>query len=752
MKINRTVVLFFLLALPLYPLDLLFGFEGTTELWQNGVDKQRISSSCGYSYTGKSSLMVDIEDTKTAWVRYPHTFDLHNYKSLSFTVYLPEGNLMDALFKCYIKDGEWNWFETDVFQIAYGEEKEVRLDISPASFQWNPVGHFRGWDGYVKQEINELGIIFFFPHTHTGVFYIDAIRFTEGKGVEKKNSLYNFRVNSDRIKRFERFEVRFNLSSIPSDPFSTDELSVTGLFTSPSGRRISIPAFFYQGYLRYQGPDGENLVSYGTGCWKIRFTPEEEGTYRYSIAVNEKGTISEFAEDTFFVEGSKRKGFLNWDKDDPYYISFRSGEFFYPIGHTLRSPDDVRSPYPYEFTPEKNMGTFAYERYFKRMLENGENYARIWMSAWWAGIEWSPAYAPHYKGPGRYSMENAWRMDLMLEAAEKYGIYIDLTLINHGQFSINPDAEWWDNPYNVINGGMLKTPDEFFINEEAIAYFKKRFDYIVSRWGYSTAIAFWELWNEIDLTGYYDTMKIKNWHEKVVPYICKTDPFRHMVTTHYCRRETDPLIWSLPQIEMITGNSYSAEMVSSLEEFFAKRKPFEKPLMVNEYGVGKNRELLENNLHAGIWASSVTPMTGTALFWWWPFIDHYDLYFHYRALSEFWKGEERRRKGLQVACASCESLLREVSVTGMQNTEEGFFWIFRERLFNTKKPVASVTDKISGLLKLKNFVPGTYSVEFWDTYKGRILESLQTVFGESKQEVKTPEFLNDIAVKVRKIR
>jgi hypothetical protein len=752
MKPNRTFILFFLFALPLFPSSIFFDFEKTVGLWQSGVDNQEITLSDRYSFTGKFSLKIDLKDTKVAWIKYPHILNLHNYDRLSFTVYLPDGNLSESLFKFYIKDEEWNWFETDLLHITCGEEKEVTLDISAESFQWHPVGHFRGWNSYVKQGIKEIGVIFFLPHTDTGFVYIDSIRLTGQKDIDRQPCLYNFHVNSNRVKKFEKFEVRFDISPVPTDPFDTDELTIKGYFTSPSGRTVIIPAFFFQDYLRYLDSDGEKLIPYGTNCWKLRFTPEEAGTYKYNITVNYNGNVSEFPADTFFVENNSTGGFLGWDKHDPFYMSFRSGEFFYPIGHTLRSPDDTRSPYPYEFVPPRNMGTFAYDNYFKRMSENGENYARVWMSAWWAGLEWTPSYAPHYKGLGRYSMENAWRLDYIIDAAERYGIYLDLTIINHGQFSVNPDAEWWDNPYNIINGGMLETPDEFFINDTAADYFKKRLDYIVSRWGYSTAVAFWELWNEIDLTGYYDTLKVKKWHEKVVPYLSKIDPYGHLITTHYCRRETDPLIWALPQIEMIVGNSYSTEMVSSIEQFFIKRKPFEKPLMVNEYGVGKDRKLLENNLHAGIWASSMTPMTGTALFWWWPFIDYYDIYFHYRALSEFWRVEDRRGKDFQIAGAVCESSSGELSITGIQNTEEGFFWVYNKKLFNTRKPVTSVLNKNTSLLKFNDFIPGTYSVEFWDTYNGKVIGKTRVLFKENKQEIETPEFLNDIAVKIKRVQ
>ena len=267
---------------------------------------------------------------------------------------------------------------------------------------------------------------------------------------------------------FGRFEISFKSSYIPINPFNPKEFRVVAKFVSPTGKTFEVPAFYYHNYLRYLDVDGENLAPYGTEEWKIRFSPQEAGRYFYTLGIYVNDSIiSELNGGDFLVTKSKDKGFIRLDKKDPLYLSFQNGTFFYPIGHTLRSTDDLRSPYRYEFSPPKNMGTFAYDQYFKKMSDNGENYARVWMSAWWAGIEWSPFYSPHYRGLGRYSVENAWRLDYLLESANKNNIYIDLTLINHGQFG-RPDAEWRDNPYNAINGGIHENANEFYTDKKAI--------------------------------------------------------------------------------------------------------------------------------------------------------------------------------------------------------------------------------------------------------------------------------------------
>ncbi|HNS31948.1 MAG TPA: DUF5060 domain-containing protein [bacterium] len=745
-NIKKAAILFFLCSSCFS--QILFDFENNVENWQSKIERQQLHYSGEHASSGSGSLKVSVNGSETAWIAYPHALNFSDCQFLKFNVFLPDRRLSEVSFKCYIKDSEWNWFETGLFRIRGGEKQEISINISHTSHEWKPLNHLKNWDSYVARDISEFGIMLFFQQEYTGSFYVDSFELIKPRFPEKNIYLYNFEA-SEKAKTFEKYEISFSSSYIPSNPFDNREFSVTASFTSPSRKVSEIPAFYYHNYIRHLESDGENLFPYGTEGWKIRFTPQEKGRHTYKINIYRDGSkTAELEGGDFFAESSGKKGFIRWDKKDPMYMSFQNGTFFYPIGHTLRSNDDIRSPYRYEFTPPENMGTFAYDGYFRKMHENGENYARIWMSAWWAGIEWNPFYAPHYKGLGKYSVENAWRLDYILEAADKHDIYVDLTLINHGQFG-RPDAEWRDNPYNVMNGGMLKTADEFFTNQSAMEYFQRRLDYIVSRWAYSKNITFWELWNEVDLTLNYNTQNVKKWHQVMHPYIRSIDPYKHLISTHYCRRDADPVVWAIPEIEMIVGNSYNAEMVKFVLDFYMKRKPFEKPMLINEYGVGKNRRLLENNLHAGIWSSSMTPMTGSALFWWWPFIDHFELYFHYKALSRFWKGEDRRGKNFQLTDAKVESENNDIGIIGIQNNSEGFFWLYAEKLFNDKKPAESTTNK-SCRLKLHSFNPGNYSLEAWDTYKGEIVFRKELSLSEQSKETDIPEFLNDIALKVRK--
>ena len=54
------------------------------------------------------------------------------------------------------------------------------------------------------------------------------------------------------------------------------------------------------------------------------------------------------------------------------------------------------------------------------------------------------------------------------------------------------ENRWLVNPYNKINGGPCSDGSELFTNALAKEYFKKKYKYIVSRYGFSSHIAAWE--------------------------------------------------------------------------------------------------------------------------------------------------------------------------------------------------------------------------------------------------------------------
>ncbi|MGB9677284.1 MAG: hypothetical protein ACPLZ9_01580, partial [Candidatus Ratteibacteria bacterium] len=365
----------------------------------------------------------------------------------------------------------------------------------------------------------------------------------------------------------------------------------------------------------------------------------------------------------FTVEQIDTKNkFIRVSNIDNRFFSYKTGEFFYPLGFNIRSPTDER----YAKLMRKNInpdnGTFYYENIFKKMRENGINFTEVWMCPWFSALEWKEN-RPGYRGVAYYNLRNAWKMDKVIEFAEINNIYVQLVIINHGQLSTWCDQEWQDNPYNIKNGGFLKSPDEFFTDERAKKLTKNKLRYIVARWGYSPNIFSWEILNEINLVGashnFYFRDEITNWYKEMKDYLKEIDPFCHMVTAHYTILVNNKILSDI--IDYTITNGYYDFTRSNLPTFFRSiynfNSIFNKPTFISEYGGtpnGSSFENLKRDIIMGLWFSFHLPFAGTPLFWWHRFIDEFNLYYIYKIFSEYIKGVDRLKIPLDLETVNIE--------------------------------------------------------------------------------------------------
>lgn len=147
---------------------------------------------------------------------------------------------------------------------------------------------------------------------------------------------------------------------------------------------------------------------------------------------------------------------------------------------------------------------------------------RILMHPETATLEWTPYYDdfgvwPYYSGlVGRYNMASAWKLDYLVDLAHLRGLRIVLCFETTRPFQEIPSREgldWRSNPYNAANGGPLTSPEQFFSNNEAEDYYKRKLRYIIARWGYSSDVLAWQLFNEIDwliLAEHYGATDVEN--------------------------------------------------------------------------------------------------------------------------------------------------------------------------------------------------------------------------------------------------
>ncbi len=533
--------------------------------------------------------------------------------------------------------------------------------------------------------------------------------------------------NSGTIGQYEKFELTFTLSRTYTNPFDVAEVDIRVKFTEPGGSERTVPAFYYMEYDAAPG-DPEQYVNGRNPCWKARFSPTLTGVHSYQIIVADHlGTETIAGSSTFACTAkAANKGFIRLDTDDPYLLRRSTGEQYFPIGHNVG-------------WAANNTGLAWWTRHFDGCARGGVTWARIWMTHFYVGqnIEWSTTDGSYFHGVGRYSTEIAWKLDRIVEAAEQRGIAIQLTLQHHGQFSSSTNSNWDRNPYNAANaaqdGGWLNSAADFFTDAEARRLTRNKYRYIVARWGYSTAIHSWELWNEVQYTDGWasNASSVVAWHGEMSQYLHDVDAFGHLVTTSADQSGFNA-IWALPAINLVEVHSYTSNILGSMQSAVEKLHTNYKPVLTAEYGLvagGAVPEIDYNSrpepyrtqlrqglhFHNGMWAAFHL-RNGGHLWWWDTYIEALDLFGMYKPLADYAAGEDLGKRKLSAA-------VFELNMSGSA----------KELIFQPNTPGIS------------DFGAGSQQTTFTVDTSGRIQEFWkQTVYlhGSSKAQWRSDPILN----------
>ncbi len=484
--------------------------------------------------------------------------------------------------------------------------------------------------------------------------------------------------NSGTIGQYEKFELTFTLSETYSNPFDTYIVDIMVTVTKPDGNSVEVPAFFYQEYDETAGGD---FINGRDPCWKMRFAPSQLGTFAINqiTIIDLNGTNVIDPEITFTCIESDEKGIIRLDPRSPYYMRYENNEPYLPIGHNVGWLDQD--------------GSDQWEDTFTSMGSVGENWVRTWMTHFYQGtvLEWR-SNKQYYGGVGNLSMPIAWRLDRIIESCKQNGIAMQLVLQHHGQFSTSTNANWDDNPYNIIHaatdGGFLEYAEDFFTDPEARRITKYKYRYIIARWGYSAAILTWELWNEVQYTDGWQNNQpsVVTWHDEMANYIKSIDPFNHLVTTSSDKPGFEN-IWSLDNIDVIQVHYYGSYTISFFDETFYRLDSYNKPVLMGEFGDYNHSDPVEGRLvlHNGIWSAFHVNSTGN-LWWWDILIEDYDCYGEFIALSVYTEGEDPAAYNLSRAEVNTPDLPLWASATpGLSD-----FWAESTQTVFTIQPDGSV--------------------------------------------------------------
>lgn len=228
--------------------------------------------------------------------------------------------------------------------------------------------------------------------------------------------IQDVQANRTTVGLYEKFELTFQVQgSVASNPYFPYDLnpppgvprgvgiSVSAIFTAPDGQQLEQPGFLYQPYERRCvvenqfvsacPSNGEEwLYPQGEAVWKVRFAPQQLGTWRYRLRAVDASGSAESGEGTFTVVPSSdphNHGFIRIGRNDPGYFEYADGSPFIGVGHG-------------EGFEGRRFTYDAAER-LRQLGEARVNFIRIWMSG--SSIymaPWNPWHSHHLPSEGGY--------------------------------------------------------------------------------------------------------------------------------------------------------------------------------------------------------------------------------------------------------------------------------------------------------------------------------------------------------------
>ncbi len=448
-------------------------------------------------------------------------------------------------------------------------------------------------------------------------------------------------ITAGSIPMYSKFEVGIGLNKTFTNPYNPGQVSIEMQLTSPGGKVYTVYGFYYQDFQR------TNVLPYWTPIstpldWRVRFTPNEVGQWRYTIIIREnKGLIvSTSAIRNFTCVSSSNHGFITKASNNKYF-EFSDKTSFFGIAEDLGSYVGTSAPqgcdpnFSTYFTYSQHVLP-KYKTWITNFAQNGGNLIRVWMTPWGFELEW-PETNTITNVLGNYSGKQyrAFDLDSVFEICRQNNVFIHLVVMNPDQLATQfvdsgapVDYGWAGNPYKL--NIPLTEYREFFTNATAKDYFKYKLRYIQSRWGYSPLLANYEIINELDWVNHNGDVlsanrnEIRTWYDEMGSYLKSFYP-SHLINVSFAIGFSGEYtgINALNSIDFTNGHTYSSDKnIEYQRNYFAQNnlKKFNKPFVMSEYGLMNSigcwisEYTTLQDLHNTLWSSTLSGSATTGYY------------------------------------------------------------------------------------------------------------------------------------------
>jgi hypothetical protein len=344
---------------------------------------------------------------------------------------------------------------------------------------------------------------------------------------------------------------------------------------------------------------------------------------------------------------------------------------------------------------------------------------------------------------GWYNPVDCYMLDELVAAAERNGLYLQLCLLTRDLYM------------DALREASRPAYDR------AIADARKLLRYAVARWGYSTSVAAWEYWNEMD-----PHLPTDRFYTALGEYLDEVDVYQHLRTTSAWG--PSPKDCRHAKLELADTHFYlrpsdqprlldEVEAVLDRTRWLREHAP-QKPAHLGEFGLADEKWRITDRMkqspeladfHNALWASALSGASGTALAWWWERLDQRDAYPTYRPLSRFLKDVPWTAGGLEAKAMLAAG--DRVRVVMLRARGQAWVWLFHRQAAWAKLTGAQrEPPEIAGVqLALENWAEGPNRVQWWDTRRGVVFREDEVAPSAGMLRIDAPPFTHDVACRIQ---
>jgi hypothetical protein len=351
--------------------------------------------------------------------------------------------------------------------------------------------------------------------------------------------------SGNAIPRYGLLELSFRLQGVYANPYF--DIALDTVFTAPDGRQRAIKGFYY-----------------GGGVWKVRFRPDQEGSWTYAYKTTSDEGLRKEGTGEFQCTTSDADGPVRRNLENSHRWIFANGKPYFPIGiqdciGTSGSKPTVDS---IDGEGRGEGRQVSQEDYFSIYGKAGFNLFRF--------SQKNCSY-PLYDDLDNYRETESLATDELLSLARDHGLRVMF-----GFFGNHLDAVPGSRPFRILSRIIEKvrginTNPVWAPGNEIISKEKRFIDYAVARWG--VYVDFWELLNERHASD--------EWITQIAQYVRTVDPDKKPISTS----------WEKPHLNSIDINAphwyeSESELHSDLRvvQQAAKWKDAGRPIIVGEHG------------------------------------------------------------------------------------------------------------------------------------------------------------------------